>query len=102
MPPAPKIPSALLAKRMLRLYHPILREDFSAGFLDQELLQYSLRAWKRKAKGPIVVCLDGSSSIAGDRETWSKAVTLTLLEIAVRRRQHRFSATARSFFGIPR
>jgi len=34
-----------------------------------------------------VVCLDGSSSMAGDKEIWSKAVTLTLLEIARRQRR---------------
>ena len=32
-------------------------------------------------------CLDGSSSMAGDKEIWSKAVTLTLLEIARRQRR---------------
>jgi uncharacterized protein with von Willebrand factor type A (vWA) domain len=35
----------------------------------------------------MVVCLDGSSSMAGDKEIWSKAVTLTLLEIARRQRR---------------
>ena len=35
----------------------------------------------------MIVCLDGSSSMAGDKEIWSKAVTLTLLEIARRQRR---------------
>ncbi len=34
-----------------------------------------------------MVCLDGSSSMAGDKEIWSKAVTLTLFEIARRQRR---------------
>jgi uncharacterized protein with von Willebrand factor type A (vWA) domain len=42
---------------------------------------------EEKGKGPMVVCLDGSSSMAGDKEIWSKAVTLTLLEIARRQRR---------------
>ena len=35
----------------------------------------------------MIVCLDGSSSMAGDKEIWSKAVALTLLEIARRQRR---------------
>lgn len=77
----------LLPHELLTLYHPILRKDFYRRFLDQELLQYSLRGIEEKGKGPMVVCLDGSSSMAGEKEIWSKAVTLTLLEIARRQRR---------------
>ena len=77
----------LLPHELLTLHHPILRKDFQRRFLDQELLQYSLRGIEEKGKGPMVVCLDGSSSMAGDKEIWSKAVTLTLLEIARRQRR---------------
>ena len=41
----------------------------------------------------MIVCLDGSSSMAGDKEIWSKAVTLTLLDIA---RAAAAAASARS------
>ena len=77
----------LLPHEMVALHHPILRKDFHRRFLDQELLQYSLRGVEEKGKGPMIVCLDGSSSMAGDKEIWSKAVTLTLLEIARRQRR---------------
>ena len=77
----------LLPHEMIALHHPILRKDFHRRFLDQELLQYSLRGVEEKGKGPMIVCLDGSSSMAGDKEIWSKAVTLTLLEIARRQRR---------------
>ncbi len=79
--------SRLLPHELLTLSHPVLRKDFQRRFLDQELLQYSLRGIEEKGKGPMVVCLDGSSSMAGDKEIWSKAVTLTLLEIARRQRR---------------
>ncbi len=79
--------SRLLPHELLTLSHAILRKDFYRRFLDQELLQYSLRGIEEKGKGPMVVCLDGSSSMAGDKEIWSKAVTLTLLEIARRQRR---------------
>ncbi|MCH8055798.1 MAG: hypothetical protein IH857_06580 [Deltaproteobacteria bacterium] len=77
----------LLPHELLTLHHPILHRDFYRRFLDQELLQYSLRGIEEKGKGPMVVCLDGSSSMAGEKEIWSKAVTLTLLEIARRQRR---------------
>src|SRR5262249_55916180 len=46
-----------------------------------------LRAREEKGRGPLIVCLDGSSSMAGEKEIWSKAVTLTLLDIAARQRR---------------
>ena len=79
--------NCLLPHELLTLHHPVLRKDFYRRFLDQELLQYSLRGIEEKGKGPMVVCLDGSSSMAGEKEIWSKAVTLTLLEIARRQRR---------------
>jgi uncharacterized protein with von Willebrand factor type A (vWA) domain len=77
----------LLPHEMLTLHHSVLCKDFYRRYLDQELLQYSLRGVEEKGKGPMIVCLDGSSSMAGDKEIWSKAVTLTLLEIARRQRR---------------
>jgi len=77
----------LLPHELLMLHHPVLRKDFQRRFLDQELIQYSLRGVEEKGKGPMIVCLDGSSSMAGDKEIWSKAVTLTLLEIARKQRR---------------
>lgn len=77
----------LLPHELLTLHHPVLHKDFQRRLLDQQLLQYSLRGIEEKGKGPMVVCLDGSSSMAGEKELWSKAVTLTLLEIARRQRR---------------
>jgi len=79
--------SRLLPTELLALRHPLLRRDFRRRFLEGELLQYSLRAVEEKGKGPMIVCLDGSSSMAGDKEVWSKAVSLTLLDIAQRQRR---------------
>jgi uncharacterized protein with von Willebrand factor type A (vWA) domain len=77
----------LLPHELLSLHHPVLRKDFYRRFLDQELIQYSLRGIEQKGKGPMIVCLDGSSSMSGDKEIWSKAVALTLLDIARRQRR---------------
>jgi len=77
----------LLPHELLTLHHPVLRKDFYRRLLDQELIQYSLRGVEEKGKGPMIVCLDGSSSMSGDKEIWSKAVALTLLEIARKQRR---------------
>ncbi|MBM4257496.1 MAG: VWA domain-containing protein [Deltaproteobacteria bacterium] len=79
--------SRLLPTELMTLHHPILRKDFTRRFVDNELLLYSLRGIEEKGKGPVVVCLDGSSSMIGDKEVWAKALTLTLLEIARRQRR---------------
>jgi len=79
--------SRLLPHELLALRHPVLRRDFARRFLDAELLQYALRAVEEKGRGPVIVCIDGSSSMAGEKEIWSKAVSLTLLDIAQRQRR---------------
>jgi uncharacterized protein with von Willebrand factor type A (vWA) domain len=79
--------SRLLPRELVSLHHPVLRRDFARRFLEGELLQYELRGVDTKGRGPMVVCLDVSSSMAGDKEIWSKAVTLTLLDIATRQRR---------------
>ena len=79
--------SRLLPHELLALRHPLLRRDFARRFVDAELLQYALRAVEEKGRGPMIVCIDGSSSMAGDKEIWSKAVSLTLLDIAQRQRR---------------
>ena len=77
----------LLPHELVTLRHPLLHRDFQRRLLEKELLQYNLRGMEEKRKGPVVVCLDGSSSMSGDKELWSKAVTLTLLELTRRQRR---------------
>jgi uncharacterized protein with von Willebrand factor type A (vWA) domain len=79
--------SRLLPHELVTLHHPVLRKDFTRRFIEGELLLYSLSGIEEKGKGPVVVCLDGSSSMMGDKEVWAKALTLTLLEIARRQRR---------------
>src|SRR5439155_1344469 len=77
----------LLPPELLALHHPVLRRDFARRLLEGRLLSYSLRGADERGRGPMIVCLDGSGSMAGDKEIWSKAVALTLLEIARRQRR---------------
>ena len=79
--------SRILPSELAALRHPALRRDFQRRLIDRKLLVYALREREQKGRGPLVVCLDCSSSMAGDKEIWSKAVALTLLDIAGRQRR---------------
>ncbi len=76
------IPSELIA-----MHHPVLVQDFRRRLLEGEVLQYRLREDEQKGKGPMVVCIDVSSSMQGEKELWAKAVGLTLMDIARRQRR---------------
>jgi uncharacterized protein with von Willebrand factor type A (vWA) domain len=77
----------LLPPELLALRHPALRRDLARRLIEGRLLSYALRGTDERGRGPMIVCLDGSSSMAGEKEVWSKAVALTLLEIARRQRR---------------
>jgi uncharacterized protein with von Willebrand factor type A (vWA) domain len=77
----------LLPPELVALRHPGLRREFGRRLVEGQLLSYGLRGAEEHGRGPMIVCLDGSSSMAGEKEIWSKAVALTLLEIARRQRR---------------
>jgi uncharacterized protein with von Willebrand factor type A (vWA) domain len=77
----------LIPAELLALLHPALKRDFGRRLLEGELLQYRLREEEQKGKGPMVVCVDVSSSMEGGKELWAKAVCLTLMDIARRQRR---------------
>ena len=81
----------MLPQELLALHHPALRRDWQRRYVEGSLLQYRLRGDDERGRGPMIVCLDTSSSMAGPKEIWSKAVALTLLDIA-RRERRRFRA----------
>jgi uncharacterized protein with von Willebrand factor type A (vWA) domain len=77
----------LLPEELVRLRHPAARLDLLRRLLEGRAGVYSLRGLDRHGRGPMIVCLDCSSSMTGAKELWSKAVALTLLEIARRQRR---------------
>src|SRR5262249_14161717 len=66
----------LLPPELLALQHPALRRDLLRRHVEGQLLCYRLRGADERGRGPMIVCLDGSSSMAGEKEIWSKAVAL--------------------------
>jgi len=88
----------VIPSELLSLSHAQLRHDFHKRFVEGRLLQYYLK--EEKGRGPMVICLDGSSSMEGPKELWSKGVCLTLLEIAKRERR-KFNVVVFSSGGQP-
>ncbi len=77
----------LLPAELLRLRHPQGRREVLRRIIEATAGVYELHGLDRRGSGPMVVCLDCSSSMAGEKELWSKAVTLTLLDLARRHRR---------------
>lgn len=72
----------VLPTEVARLSDPLRKVSFLKDFVQRGLMQYKMRGYEKVAKGGIVYVFDGSGSMAGDREIWSKAVGLALLHIA--------------------
>ncbi|MGH7906156.1 MAG: vWA domain-containing protein, partial [Candidatus Binataceae bacterium] len=77
----------LIPAELLAFHHVQLKRDFRRRLLEGQVLQYRLRDDDQKGRGPMVVCIDVSSSMQGDKELWAKAVSLTLMDIARRQRR---------------
>lgn len=77
----------LIPHELQAMHHPILKKDFRRRFVEGKLLQYNLRGEEERGKGALVVCIDGSYSMEGEKELWSKAVTLAMLDIATRQKR---------------
>lgn len=61
---------------------PLRKLDLIRRVTEKAALGYRLRGRERATKGPIVVGLDISGSMAGDKDTWGKALALACLDIA--------------------
>ncbi|AKU91846.1 hypothetical protein [Vulgatibacter incomptus] len=76
------------------------RLDFLRRLAERDLAEYELQGSDRGGRGPLVVCVDGSGSMRGPRELWSKGISLALLEIA-RRQNRRAEAIVFSGSDVP-
>lgn len=79
--------SRLVPRELLALSHPLLRRDFQRRLLEGELSSYRLRGDDARGRGEGIICLDVSSSMSGEKELWAKAVALTFVELARRKRR---------------
>jgi uncharacterized protein with von Willebrand factor type A (vWA) domain len=82
----------LLPSELLDFLRPETRRMFYAKYLEGNTLQYAMRGQEKVGKGGIILELDNSGSMFGDREVWGKAVGLATAAIAREQK--------RSFYGV--
>lgn len=80
----------VLPSQLALLFDDDTEDLFFKRYVDRTLLQYDMAGRDKRGRGPIVFCLDESSSMSGERDVWAKAVFLAIMEIA--RRQNRTAA----------
>lgn len=74
----------LIPAEMMKITHPTLKKDFFKKYLERNLIQYQLRGREKEGRGPIIVCIDESGTMRGNRDIWAKAVAMALLHVAQR------------------
>jgi uncharacterized protein with von Willebrand factor type A (vWA) domain len=77
----------VLPSELALLGDPATEDLFFARYAEKRLLQYALVGHEPQGRGPIVLALDSSGSMAGPKDVWAKAVALALLAIAGKQRR---------------
>lgn len=77
----------LLPSEFSLLHNKVLKKYFYAKYSEKTLLNYSMRnntyiKNKENRKGPIILCVDNSSSMAGKGEILAKSISLFILKKA--------------------
>lgn len=72
----------LIPSEAMKFKHDVYKGVFKKDLTEGTLFQYEYRGKEKKAKGPIVCCIDSSGSMSGQPEIWAKAVAMALLDIA--------------------
>jgi uncharacterized protein with von Willebrand factor type A (vWA) domain len=74
--------SRVLPVELVFLKRPELKKVFKRKFIENQLLLYGTKLPQPESKGPIYVLVDGSGSMEGAKEIWSKATVLALVQLA--------------------
>ena len=76
-----RIEDALPSDKM-NLCNETTKKDFYRRMTENQLITYDKESQKDKNKGPIIVCIDQSGSMSGDKDMWAKALAVGILEVA--------------------
>lgn len=77
----------LLPTELSRLASPRYRLAAIRDLMEHRCLEYEMTSIEALGRGPLVLCLDKSPSMEGDKDIWASAVALALLERV--HREHR-------------
>ena len=76
-----------LPSEKINLCNNVTKKDFERKMTENQLLTYDKESHYQKHKGPIIICIDESGSMQGDKEVWAKALAVGILEIAQRQKR---------------
>lgn len=82
--------SRLVPSEAVFLAEPAAEIEFLRRYAEHELLTFRVEDNSEPQRGPLIVCLDESSSMAGERDLVAKAIALAVIGIA--RNDHRDAA----------
>lgn len=80
-------PAAAIPSELALLTNPSTRAIFMKKMVEGQILQYDKDSKEKLGQGPIVLLLDSSGSMFGERDTWSKAVALAYINVARREKR---------------
>ncbi|MCX5745766.1 MAG: VWA domain-containing protein [Proteobacteria bacterium] len=72
----------LLPLELAQLVHPRTRLLALRNFVERQCMQYRLEGAEPLGRGPLVLCVDKSGSMEGERDVWATSVALALLSVA--------------------
>lgn len=72
----------LLPLELAQLVHPKTKLMALRNLVEKQCMQYAMVGTEVLGKGPLVLCIDKSGSMEGDRDVWATAVALALLSVA--------------------
>lgn len=60
---------------------------FFKKLVEKQLLQWDKKGEEKLGEGPIILCIDESGSMIGDREMWAKAIMMAFMAVAEKGRR---------------
>lgn len=76
--------SRILPSEMVKFLSPRLRLSLMRDINERKAPQYSVQAIDRPKRGPLIYCIAKNETMLGDKDIWSTAVALALLDTAQR------------------
>lgn len=77
----------VLSSELINLTDTDLENTFFKKYVDKTLLEFKTDG-QEEGRGPIVICLDESGSMSGDREIWSKAFCVACIQLAAKQKRN--------------
>ena len=88
--------SRVLPSQIAGLAHPVMSKLVKRNIVERSLMQYRLEGSENKGRGPVVILLDRSGSMDGEREVWASAIGIAMIGVA---RKQKRSVTILGFNG---